>query len=162
MPRIPRATTKQYPCESCPLRPLPPFRAFETDEVEFISSFKKGELSVDKGAAVMVEGSHSAHLFTVLSGWGFRYKVLPDGRRQILNFVISGDFVGLQAGLALEMQHVADTLGLSIVHTNKTLRKLSAKGLIVWGDGGCEVLDDDGLLAVAGWEGLSDNRRPLL
>jgi CRP-like cAMP-binding protein len=110
MPKMPQIAAKQYPCESCPLRPLPPFRAFETEEVEFISSFKKGELSVDKGATVIVEGSHSAHLFTVLSGWGFRYKLLPDGRRQILNFIVNGDFVGLQAGLSLEMQHSVEAL----------------------------------------------------
>lgn len=251
MPKTPQVAAKQYPCENCPLRPLPPFRVFESDEVEFITSFKRGELSVDKGATVIVEGSHSAHLFTVLSGWGFRYKLLSDGRRQILNFIISGDFVGLQAGLSLEMQHsvealtpmllcvfergqlrrlyekqpdlafdvtwlaareeqmldehllsvgrrsaieraayllsflsqraspfvragmsarrlpitqqhVADTLGLSIVHTNKTLRKLAGRGLIAWGEGGCEVLDDKGLLAIARWEGLAESKRPLL
>ena len=68
---------RQYPCEKCPLRPLPVFREFEKEELAFISKFKKGELAVDKGATVLVEGSHSAHLYTVLSGWAFRYKLLP-------------------------------------------------------------------------------------
>jgi hypothetical protein len=36
-----------------------------------ISGFKKGELRVDKGATVLVEGSHSAHLYTVLFAWAF-------------------------------------------------------------------------------------------
>ena len=31
----------------------------------------------------MREGTRNPHLYTVLSGWAFRYKLLPDGRRQI-------------------------------------------------------------------------------
>jgi hypothetical protein len=58
--------TRQYPCEKCPLRPLPAFREFEKQELAFVSMFKKGELAVDKGATVLVEGAHSAHLYTVL------------------------------------------------------------------------------------------------
>jgi hypothetical protein len=40
-----------------------------------------------------VEGT-SAHLYTVLSGWAFRYKLLSDGRRQILNYSMPGDLIG--------------------------------------------------------------------
>jgi len=245
------STSRQYPCEKCPLRPLPVFREFEKQELLFVSTFKKGELAVDKGATVLVEGSHSAHLYTVLSGWAFRYKLLSDGRRQILNYSMPGDLIGLQGSLMGEMQHsiealspmllcvfereylhelyrnhpglayditwiasreermldenllsigrrtaieraayliafissrarsvgmsgkgavripitqqhVADTLGLSLVHTNKTIRKLVDRKLIVWRDGGCEVVDDEALQAVAHWEGLGEDRRPLI
>ncbi|MDI6027775.1 Crp/Fnr family transcriptional regulator [Corticibacterium sp. UT-5YL-CI-8] len=199
----------------------------------------------------MVEGSHSAHLYTVLSGWGFRYKLLPDGRRQILNYILPGDLVGLQGSVMGEMQHsvealssmllcvferqnlnvvyrhhpglaydltwiaareeqmldenllsvgrrnalertayliaflhgrarsvelhghrqveipvtqqhIADTLGLSLVHTNKTIRKLIDRGMIRWREGGCEILDAEGLSAVAGWRGLPETKRPLM
>jgi len=79
------------PCEQCPLRPLPHFREFTGDELGFISKFKKGELAADAGATILVEGAHSAHLFTVLTGWGFRYKTLEDGRRQILNYIMPGE-----------------------------------------------------------------------
>ncbi|MGO8586928.1 helix-turn-helix domain-containing protein, partial [Rhizobium ruizarguesonis] len=41
----------------------------------------------------------------------------------------------------LAVQHIADTLGLSIVNTNKTLKKLSERGLIRWQERGCEVLN---------------------
>ncbi|MGO4842731.1 Crp/Fnr family transcriptional regulator, partial [Rhizobiaceae sp. 2RAB30] len=88
--------TLQYPCEQCPLRPLKTFRNFEDQELDFIATFKKGELAVEKGVTVLLEGSHSAHLYTVLSGWGFRYKLLSDGRRQILNYAMPGDLIGLQ------------------------------------------------------------------
>jgi CRP/FNR family transcriptional regulator len=34
--------------------------------------------------------------FTLYSDWDFRFKTLSDGRRQILDFLLSGDFAGLQ------------------------------------------------------------------
>lgn len=245
------STSRRYSCEECPLRPLRAFRAFEPEELDFVSRFKRGELSVDRGAMVLVEGNPSPHLYTVLSGWGFRFKLLADGRRQILNYVMPGDLIGLQGSVMGEMQHsvealstlvlcvfergklmdlyrkhpglayditwiaareermldenllsigrrsaieraayllafiherarsvglgtrsrveipitqqhIADTLGLSLVHTNKTLRRLIQRGVIEWRDGGCKVVDVKALLALSGWEGLNEGKRPLL
>lgn len=239
------------PCSQCPLRSLDHFRDFNEHELKFVSSFKTGELAVDSGATILVEGAHSAHLYTVLSGWAFRYKGLEDGRRQILNYVVPGDLVGLQGSLMNEMQHsvealtpvnlcvferdrmtelfenhaslaydmtwiaareerildehllsigrrsaleraayllaflhgraktvgliknsntaipltqqhIADTLGLSIVHTNKTLRKLAQRNLVQWRDRGCEILDAKGLADIAGWAPESQISRPFI
>jgi CRP-like cAMP-binding protein len=238
------------PCAICPLREKPSFREFDAAELEFVSHFKRGELSVDAGATILVEGSHSAHLFTLLSGWAFRYKVLEDGRRQILNYVMPGDLLGLQGTIMGEMQHsvealspvklcvferdklmtlynrhaslafdltwiaaqeerildehllsigrrsaleraayllaylhqraaaielfsgrtvlpvtqqhIADTLGLSIVHTNKTLKKLSERGLIRWQERGCDVIDGKGLADLAEWSGINETKRPFI
>ncbi|MGO7895837.1 Crp/Fnr family transcriptional regulator, partial [Rhizobium leguminosarum] len=49
-------------------------------------------------------------LVTVLAGWGFRYEMLEDGRRQILNYITPGDLVGLQGTMAGEMQHSVEAL----------------------------------------------------
>jgi CRP-like cAMP-binding protein len=64
--------------------------------------------------------------------------------------------------IPITQSHVADTLGLSLVHTNKTIRKLADRGLIAWRDGGCEIIDMDGLCALAGWDGPDEGLRPLL
>lgn len=247
-----RRNTARVSCPNCPLRDNELFRAFTSTELDFVSHFKNGELNADAGATILVEGTHAAHLYTVLDGWAFRYKILEDGRRQILNYVVPGDMIGLQGALMEEMQHsvealtpitlcvfersrvfslfekhpglaydltwiaareesildehllsvgrrsaleraayllaflherqkfcnplqqrekrtipvtqvhVADTLGLSIVHTNKTLRKLAARGLVRWLDRGCEVLDAEGLAAVANWEPGEPVRRPFI
>ena len=227
------------------------FRAFAPEELKFISSFKRGELVAETGSMILAEGAHSAQLFTLLSGWAFRYKTLEDGRRQILNYCLPGDLIGLQGsvigamdhsvealtpavlcvfqrdrlpelfknhpGLSFDVtwlasreermldenllslgrrtaleraaylvaflyqraatvgltdqkallipisqQHVADTLGLSIVHTNKTLKKLADRKMIRWHDRVCEVLDPDGLMELSGWTGLPEARRPLI
>lgn len=242
---------RKFPCEKCPLMRQKVFRPFNQKELSFVSRFKRGELTVDKGATVLAEGTRNPHLYTVLMGWGFRYKLMADGRRQIVNYVLPGDLVGLQGTLLGEMQHsvetlspmvlcvfergelmslyrehpdlaydvtwlasreecmldenllsvgrrsaierlsyllaflvnraravgmtngspsvlpitqthVADTLGLSLVHTNKTIRKLVDRKLIRWVDRGCEVLDREGLREVARWEGNEEQIRPFI
>ncbi len=92
-------------CSKCPLRKKPLFSPFEEGELEFMQTFKVGELEVGPGTTIMMEGSNSPQLMTVLSGMGTRYTTLEDGRRQVINFVFPGDFIGLQAGLMGEMSH---------------------------------------------------------
>ena len=64
--------------------------------------------------------------------------------------------------IPITQQHVADTLGLSIVHTNKTLKRLSQLGLIRWHDRACEVLDPAGLTDIAQWQRPPEMARPLI
>lgn len=239
-------------CDACPLRKLPAFREFTNEEFAFIKTFKMGEHIVQAGETILHEGSSSPHLYTVLSGWAFRYKSLPDGRRQILNFALPGDLLGLQAAVFMELdhsiealstmslcvfsrsktwdvfkdhaglafdltwiasreerlldeqlltvgrrsaieriayllvqihnraanlnmmprgmplrmpltqQHVADALGLSLVHTNKTLRRLTKANLVDWQDGMCRILDEDRLRGIAGFETREIRGRPFL
>ena len=103
-------TALKYPCEKCPIRQLKAFRPFTPEELDFVRTFKSGELTVDPRATILQEGTSSTHLFTVLQGWAFRYKTLPDGRRQLLNFALPGDFLGLQASLFKEMSHSVEAL----------------------------------------------------
>ena len=243
---------KVTPCAICPLRTLPAFRAFTAEELTFIATFKTGEVVVRQGETILAEGESNPRLFTVLAGWAFRYKALADGRRQILNFAMPGDFLGLQAavfkemdhsvealsdvklcvfdrtrtwslfrdhaGLAFDLtwiasreerlldeqllsvgrrsalervayllvhihnraanlamtgkgstlkmpitqQHVADALGLSLVHTNKTLRRLTNLGLIEWQEGQCRIVDEDRLREIAGFDTREIRGRPLI
>ena len=95
----------QTPCTQCPLRKLATFREFSAKEFEFMRSFKSGELRLEAGNTIFVEGTNSPHLYTMLSGWALKYKTLEDGRRQVLNFALPGDFLG-PAGLHLR-QHRA-------------------------------------------------------
>lgn len=74
-------------------------------EISFMKKFKAGELVVDPGTQILLEGSNSPQLYTALHGMGLRYKIGADGNRQVVNFVMPGDFVGLQAGVMKEMGH---------------------------------------------------------
>ena len=95
-------------CAACPLRTRNLFVPFTKEELEFMSLFKSGELAVDPGTTILMEGSNSPQLFTVLEGMGTRYKTLENGRRQVINFIFPGDFSGLQAGVMGEMMHSVD------------------------------------------------------
>ncbi len=239
----------QLPCTQCPLRALPLFTQQTDQETAFIQSLKQREHRLDADATLIHEGQIDAPLYTLLSGWAFRFKTLSDGRRQILNFLLAGDFVGVQQkmgdgaahgvvtltpavfcvfkrdalwamhrdhptmgfnvtwltaheesvvdgnllsvgrrsaeervasllvqlwkrGAALQadhgaggvtypltQQHVADALGLSLVHTNKTLRKLERRGLHTIVEGKLHLKDVRSLARLADLYG--DGRPPM-
>ncbi len=216
-----------------------------------MTRFKAGELSVEAGTQLLMEGANSPQLFTVLSGMGVRYKTLEDGRRQVLNFVFPGDFLGMQAGIMGEMSHsvdattdmslcvfsrsevwslfktrperafdltwvaaveqnflgealsavgqmdatqriawafvrlfgrgqavgmteghtmplpfrqqdLADSLGLSLVHTNKTLARFRERQLASWADGLLSITDMRALAELAGIDHEAPEIRPLI
>ncbi|HET7795281.1 MAG TPA: Crp/Fnr family transcriptional regulator [Rhizobacter sp.] len=207
------------PCKDCPLRTLELFVPHSPEQLALVQSLKRSHIGLSAGQTIIHEGQTHPQLYTLWSGWAFRYKTLADGRRQILNFLLPGDFIGVQQKMSdalthgvlalsdvqlcvftrdalwelhraqpqmgfnitwltaqeqslvdegllsvgrrsaeeriaallivlfkrsaallpdggrdgvpfpLTQQHIADALGLSLVHTNKTLRKLERRGL---------------------------------
>ena len=57
---------------------------------------------------------------------------------------------------------LADALGLSLVHTNKTLAKLKAENLAIWSDGKLSVPDPDALAERGLVDVVSAKERPLI
>ena len=55
------------------------------------------------------EGDQPGPVFIVLEGWAFRYKVLPNGSRQIMAFLMPGDACDLNISLLAEMDHSIQT-----------------------------------------------------
>jgi CRP/FNR family transcriptional regulator, anaerobic regulatory protein len=239
------------PCAKCPLRALDIFRDRSPLDIHFVQDFKIGELTVAPGGAILHEQAMSSHLFTVLSGWAFRYKTLDDGRRQIINYALPGDFLGLQSSISevmghgvealtdailcvfprdklwalfnkdpqlayditwlaareertlddqilslgrrtalertayllwylfdtargldmvkrgrldlpLRQTHLADTLGLSLVHTNKTLQRLRKMGLIDLDERSLKIIDEEELKTLSRAEVIPAATRPLI
>lgn len=93
------------PCHACPLRQNPAFEDFTPQELAFMERFKIGELTIEPGRTILMQGAQSPQFYTVLRGQGLRAKMLEDGRRQVISFVLPGDLVGLQAMVMREMQH---------------------------------------------------------
>jgi CRP-like cAMP-binding protein len=243
----------ETPCDDCRLRRLALFVDQTQEEFELVRSLKRRELRLGAVETVIHEGQTDAPLYTLLEGWAFRYKTLSDGRRQILSFLLAGDFIGVQQKMGdaaahgvetltdavfcvfqrdalwelhrrsptmgfnvtwltaqeesmvdgnllsvgrrnaeeriasllillfkraaalqgdagatgvpfpLTQQHVADGLGLSLVHTNKTLRKLEKRGLHRIRDGRLYLLDARALVRLADLYGDGrPPRRPLV
>ena len=108
-------------CRNCPLRKREVFSPIDGKELAFMERFKSGELVVDPKTDILLEGARSPQLFTVYSGMGVRYKTLEDGGRQVINFVLPGDFIGLQAGVLTEMKHsVASTTTMTLCVFQRT------------------------------------------
>lgn len=238
-------------CTACPLRKKPLFTKIGSDEVAFMRRFKTGEMKVSAGTQLLIEGSNAAQLYTCLSGHGLRYKTLADGSRQVVSFVLPGDFIGLQASVMGQMHHsvesttdmtlcvfnrteiwtlfksyperaydmtflaaveerflgealasvgqkgalekiawalfrffsrakaiglvqksqcalpykqqdLADALGLSLVHTNKTLAELRRRGLADWREGKLTVQDEEALAACGMVDEMDVPARPLI
>jgi CRP-like cAMP-binding protein len=59
-------------------------------------------------------------------------------------------------------EHLADALGLSLVHTNKTLKRLTRRGLVQWDHGWCMVPDIAALAELAKFDLNLPRKRPLL
>lgn len=51
------------------------------------------------------EGDEPGPVFVVLDGWACRYKILPNGLRQIMAFLMPGDACDLHVSMLSEMDH---------------------------------------------------------
>lgn len=56
------------------------------------------------------EGDEPGPLFAFLEGWGYRYKILPEGTRQVLGFMLPGDFCDMHTSVLREMDHSIATV----------------------------------------------------
>lgn len=56
------------------------------------------------------EGDRPGPVFVMLEGWACRYKILPNGLRQIVGFLMPGDSCDLHVGLLAEMDHSIQTV----------------------------------------------------
>ncbi|MBX3656062.1 MAG: Crp/Fnr family transcriptional regulator [Ramlibacter sp.] len=238
-------------CRDCRLRPLAAFAPLQDGELAHIQQFRRRALTLAAGAMVIPEHRRGGQLFTLYAGWAFRFKTLRDGRRQILNFLLPGDFIGLQEEFAdgatpgveavtevqlcvfpldglwpmfqaypklgydvtwlaareehwvdqhlltagrrsamervamllmhlyrrgerlgmvqggelpfpITQQHIADVLGLSLVHTNKTLRRLHRLGLHSLEEGRLRLLDPHALEHLADYYERPLRQSPLI
>jgi CRP-like cAMP-binding protein len=102
--------SRGVPCALCPLRRKAAFKDKSPKEVDFIQSIKIEHRRVQAGTEIIHQGQVEPELFTLFSGWAFRQKMLPDGRRQILNFMLPGDIMGLQASLLNASEHSIEAL----------------------------------------------------
>lgn len=68
---------------------------------------------------IINEGDAPRSVNLVLSGWACRYKMLEDGRRQIIAFLLPGDVCDYNAFILREMDHSVGTL------TSVTLSEMS-------------------------------------
>ncbi|NIR29205.1 MAG: cyclic nucleotide-binding domain-containing protein [Gammaproteobacteria bacterium] len=60
-----------------------------------LRKLQANQRQVPSGTTLVVQGEPCLHRSVLLRGTAMRYKLLHDGKRQVLNFVLPGDFIGL-------------------------------------------------------------------
>ncbi|WP_244005230.1 Crp/Fnr family transcriptional regulator [Methylobacterium sp. J-088] len=77
---------------------------------------------------IVRDGDQPTHCCLILDGWACRYKMLSEGKRQILSFHVSGDVLNLQSLHVPTMDHSIATLTKAVIAfiPHETLRELTA------------------------------------
>lgn len=87
------------------------------DDVAFLEHMTRNRTSVPAERQLKAEGDQPTHVHVVLDGLACRYKMLADGRRQILAFMVPGDPCDFQVFLLDNMDHSIGTLTPCVVAT---------------------------------------------
>ena len=85
------------PCAACPVRSLAICAGLSTDQLPELEKIVTHSV-VKPGAKIFNEGENAAYRYILTAGCVRIYKLLGDGRRQIIGFLFPGDFLGLAIG----------------------------------------------------------------
>jgi CRP-like cAMP-binding protein len=67
----------------------------DNSQREYLESLQRNIRHLNSGDDLIQRGQVYDAAFVIRSGWAMRYRMLQDGRRQILSFALPGDFLGL-------------------------------------------------------------------
>ena len=77
---------------------------------------------------IVKEGEQFPATYIIQDGWAYHYKLLDDGRQQVLNYSIRGDFIGLHSTLVNQAEHSISSLTdltVSKTHPEQVMRLFS-------------------------------------
>lgn len=97
--------TRMLQLDSPLTRKLSAYVALSDVDLETLARFHRRRRTFLPGHEMIHEGQTSASAFILAEGWALSYKVLPDGERQIVDFQIPGDFLGLRSILFRTSDH---------------------------------------------------------
>lgn len=221
---------------------LDAFLKLAPEECELLSATVEDAIEVEADVELVGQSEPYRYAYVIASGWVIRARLLPDGSRQILNFLLPGDAAGLAGAmfnradhdvvtltratvarlnpervlalmaarprvgaalfwsvaleesalrerivglgrrsaeermahlfvelierqrsggrdddgvyvLPLTQTHVADAMGLSLVHVNRVMRSLAQRGLIRIRPGRLSIVDEPGLRRISDFDG---------
>jgi CRP/FNR family transcriptional regulator, anaerobic regulatory protein len=77
--------------------PSRPQSELTAEDIDFLAHGRRLIRKIEPGAALLDQGARSDNVYVLLEGWAFCYKVLEDGRRQILDLVLPGSILGFNS-----------------------------------------------------------------
>ena len=81
-------------CQHCKTRFLSVCSALDNQELHALAEIVDPRC-VSAKTTLFTQGEEAASVFNITEGMARLYKLLPDGRRQIIGFALAGDFLGL-------------------------------------------------------------------
>lgn len=88
---------RQSACATCGARAFSVCGSLDDAGLDRLDALAE-HLTLTAGQPLIREGDEARHVFNITSGSVRVYKLLPDGRRQIIGFLFAGDFLGLTSG----------------------------------------------------------------
>jgi len=120
------AEGRHDPCTLCAARHLSVCNVLAEDGLRRLSGISDTQ-TFEGGEILVREGDPATSLFNITSGSVRVYKLLPDGRRQIVGFLFPGDFLGLATGDRYAFSAEALSGGAACRFQKKAYRKLLAE-----------------------------------
>jgi CRP-like cAMP-binding protein len=74
-------------------------------ELKILAELQRNPLKVHRGQLLLKEGQTDPKVFILQAGWGCSYKLLPNGRRQIISFALAGDLAGMRSVFLRKADH---------------------------------------------------------
>ena len=92
-------------------RKLSRFTALSTTDRIALDRLSDDARTMSASAELISEGDQPSNVFLLVEGWACRYKVLADGSRQIMAYLIPGDLCDIHIFILSQMDHSISFLG---------------------------------------------------
>lgn len=106
MTRAPAKRTSESPL----WKKLSSYLMLTAEETAFLGELEGSVVRHGSRVDLLRQGERYGEARVVRDGWAIRHKALPDGRRQVVNFVLPGDIIGIYCNLFETADHSVTTL----------------------------------------------------
>jgi CRP-like cAMP-binding protein len=86
------------------------FRSLASGEQQLVNSLTGRSLSLPPNRLLVDKGEVGVLLYRIASGWAYRYRSNGNACRQILDFLMAGELIGLQAAVLGVIEHSVRSL----------------------------------------------------
>jgi CRP-like cAMP-binding protein len=97
-------------------RKLGTYLSLSDEQRGYIINLTNAGKAVGQDTTLLEQGAKYDHSGILANGWAIQYKTLSDGRRQVVNFLLPGTFIGLQAAVFERCDHGVTTLTDGVVY----------------------------------------------
>lgn len=96
---------------------LSSYLQLSSPEISFLRDLHGSRRQFDRHRDIIAQGRPYRNVFILCSGFVWRYKILPDGKRQLLSFGLPGDLIGFPAAFFENAVNATGSLSDVVVAT---------------------------------------------